>query len=128
MNLSKPKAILLAIATAFPVVYLFFFIGSMFFMVLMIDKNQSDTAKDSMGSFFIALFVLHFVTIFWVWGLVAFYIVFLFKTDSVPKDQKALWAVVLFMGNLLAMPIFWYLHVWRPLQKSAASLSDPIDH
>ncbi len=39
-------------------------------------------------------------------GLTVFYIVHVFRTDRVPADKKALWAVVLFLGNLLAMPFY----------------------
>jgi hypothetical protein len=45
--------------------------------------------------------------------LLAIYITFLFKTDRVPQDKKTLWAVVLFCGNLFAMPVFWYLYLWK---------------
>jgi hypothetical protein len=46
-------------------------------------------------------------------ALMAFYIVNVFRNDRVDKDKKALWAVVLFMGNMIAMPIYWYLYIWR---------------
>jgi hypothetical protein len=36
-----------------------------------------------------------------------------FRNDHVDKDKKVLWAVVLFMGNMIAMPIYWYLYIWR---------------
>jgi hypothetical protein len=36
-----------------------------------------------------------------------------FRNDRVDKDKKVLWAVVLFMGNMIAMPIYWYLYIWR---------------
>jgi hypothetical protein len=47
-----------------------------------------------------------------MFGLIAFYILFLFKTDRVPQDKKALWAAVLLLGNMLAMPVFFFLYVW----------------
>jgi hypothetical protein len=36
-----------------------------------------------------------------------------FRNDRVNKDMKVLWAVVLFMGSFIAMPIYWYLYIWR---------------
>ncbi len=42
---------------------------------------------------------------------------YLFKTDVVPQDKKALWAVVLFLGNMISMPIFWYLYIWTKLKE-----------
>jgi hypothetical protein len=43
--------------------------------------------------------VLGSVAIDHVLDLIAVYIVFLFKTDRVPQDKKALWAAVLFRGT-----------------------------
>jgi hypothetical protein len=59
-----------------------------------------------------------------MFGLIAFYIVFLFKTDRVPQDKKALWAAVIFLGNMVAMPVFFYFYVWPeqwPRTKAEAS-------
>jgi hypothetical protein len=36
-----------------------------------------------------------------------------FRNDQVEKDKKVLWAVVIFMGNMIAMPIYWYLYIWK---------------
>jgi hypothetical protein len=46
-------------------------------------------------------------------ALLIFYIVYLFRTDRVASDKKALWAVVLLMGHVVAMPIFWFFYIWR---------------
>jgi EamA domain-containing membrane protein RarD len=59
------------------------------------------------------------VTILWTFALLAIYVRLLFKTERVPTDKKTLWAVVLFLGNMLAMPVFWYLYVWREPESEA---------
>lgn len=51
--------------------------------------------------------------------LVAFYVLYLFRTDHVQGNRKALWAVMLCLGSLLAMPVFWYLYMW-PREPGAA--------
>ena len=48
------------------------------------------------------------------WCLIAFYLYSLFTTDFVEKSTKPLWAVVIFLGNIISMPIFWYLYMWKP--------------
>lgn len=58
------------------------------------------------------LFALHLLTMLWVIGLMAFYMIYLFRTDRIAQDRKALWAIVLFMGNMIAMPIFFMVYVW----------------
>lgn len=101
-NMKKPAKILLGILTAWPVVYMFMVFG---FMFLTFTSNNT--------SFFPIIFGLHFATIFMMFGLIAFYIVDVFRNKRIKQDQKALWAVVIFCGNMIAMPVYWYLFIWR---------------
>jgi hypothetical protein len=110
----RGAAILLAFATALPVVYMFYF----FTAIGPPDRHM--TVEESRAQFEI-LWRLHMGTMALMLGLLVIYIVYLFKTDHVPKDKKALWAVVLFMGNIIAMPVFWFLYVWKPLQRGASA-------
>jgi hypothetical protein len=63
--------------------------------------------------FFLIIFPLHLLTMLWIMALTVIYIVNVFKNDRVDKDKKALWAVVIFLGNMIAMPVYWYLYIWR---------------
>lgn len=38
-------------------------------------------------------------------------IVHCFTTERVPRKQKTLWAVVRFLGSILAMQIYWYRYI-----------------
>lgn len=49
--------------------------------------------------------------------LLAIYIVNVFKNNTVESDKKALWAIVLFFGNIISMIVYWALHIWKPLCK-----------
>jgi hypothetical protein len=60
---------------------------------------------------------LNVIAVLWCLCMPIFYVVYLFKTDRVPVEQKALWATVIILGHMLAMPVFWYLHVWREPKK-----------
>ena len=62
---------------------------------------------------FAVLFALHIFTMLLIMGLSIFYIVDVFKNNRVDKDKKALWAIVIFLGNMIAMPIYWYLYIWN---------------
>ena len=105
MPVSKPIAVLVLLASLLPVAYLVFFLAA--FAAALLSGPGGDGPVP-----FRVLFVLHALCIVWIWGLLAFYLAFLFKSPAVPKDQKVLWAVVLFLMNALAMPVFWYLYVW----------------
>jgi len=105
---SKFTATLIGFFTLLPVAYIFFFFAVMIIAV-------SHAGAPNQGSF-VFLFVMHFAVIILSWCLMGFYVYFLFRTDHVKQDQKALWAVVLFLGNMLAMPVFWYLYIWKPAE------------
>jgi hypothetical protein len=108
--MKKSNKVLLGIATMWPLVYMALF---MVFVLSTIFVMRGGTTAE--GTFPIAMtivFALHFLTIIWIWALIAFYMVNVFKNHRVDQDKKALWAVVLFMGNVFAMPVYWYLYIW----------------
>jgi hypothetical protein len=107
--MKKSTKILLGIATIWPLIYMVLFIGSIFLTIFFTGGGSSGSG---MPIFFIILIAFHFLTILWIWALIVFYMVNVFKNDRVDKDKKVLWAVVLFMGNVIAMPVYWYLYIW----------------
>ena len=117
MKLTKNKKIFIGILTLWPILYMFLFIFFVFGMIF-IDMH-SPNIKGPPASFSI-LFALHFFTIIYMFALIGFYIYYLFKTDRVPKDKKALWAVVIFLGNMFAMPVFWFLYIWKETDSSTS--------
>jgi len=40
------------------------------------------------------------------------YIVYIYKSNVVPKGKRHLWAAVLFLGHAIAFPIFWFHYIW----------------
>ena len=118
--MKKPTKILLGLASLWPLVYIVFF----FIFVLSSFFFLSSSAGQGVGPpvSFMVIFLLHLLTMLWIMALTVFYIVNVFRNERVDKDKKALWAVVLFMGNMIAMPIYWYLYIWK---EPAVSLSEP---
>lgn len=111
MQLGRSFKILVGVLTAWPIFYLFLFFG--FVATTMLWMGGSHRRVDSgMPVAFTVLMVLHLGTMLLMMALTVFYVVYLFKTDRVTGDKKVLWAVVLFLGNIIAMPGFFYLYVW----------------
>jgi hypothetical protein len=116
--MSKIKAIVLAVFTIWPIVYMVLFMGmALAMMISAISGLNPPGGPGGPLSAFKIIFLLHFLTIIDVFALLVVYIRYLFKTETVPKDKKALWAVALFLGNMVSMPVFWYLYIWKQLQK-----------
>ena len=106
MNLSKLSKVLVLVATLVPPLYM-----ALFFAVLLLSFT-SPAKEPAIFRHFPLFFAVHVGVMLLIVVLLAFYIVFLFKTDRVKPELKALWAIVLFFGGPVAMPIFWYIHVW----------------
>lgn len=109
--MKTPLKVVLGIATLWPLVYLFIFIGFAFYTILTVTPHAEVGRGPPAG--LVAIFILHGITMLWMIGLIAIYIYDVFHNDSVDKDKKALWAVVLFCANMIAMPIYWYIYLWR---------------
>jgi len=121
--MSKSVKVVLGIATIWPLAYFFVFISFWFYLLL------HTTSKPQVGEGppleIVAIFILHGITMLWIFALLAIYIYNVFNNERVGKDKKALWAVVLFMGNAFAMPIYWYLYIWCEDNRQARQPSRP---
>jgi hypothetical protein len=117
---SRFTAILLAVLTIWPFIYIGLFFAMFFFMwVSFGTTNQRNEPPD----LFKYIFPLHCSTMLLIFGLVAVYVIHAYRTDAIPNDKKVLWVVILFLGNMLAFPIYWYLFIWR--ETSAATRRPP---
>ncbi len=45
--------------------------------------------------------------------LVAF-LIYLNRLANMTKRRKWLWRALLFFGHVFTIPIFWYIHIWKP--------------
>jgi hypothetical protein len=118
MVLSKPTKVLIGLATCWP--FLYICVAFVFIILhVFVEGTRPPRAHAGPAPWFAIFFVLHLLTILGMFGLLTFYMVYLFRTDRVGQDKKAFWAVVLFLGNLIAMPIFFVLYIWPDLPKNA---------
>src|ERR1700741_863120 len=106
MSKSSPVRLLAGVATLLPWAYMLYFFNQM----SPLPSPQSISTEE-----FHRFFRIHLMVTFIIFAILAGFIIYLFRTDRVPQSKKALWAVVLFMGNMVSMPVFWYLYV-RPAQ------------
>lgn len=122
--MKKSNKVLLGAATIWPFIYI------VLFMVFMLSTFFFTRGGAAEGGFvpgvMVVVFALHFLTIVWIWALIAFYMVNVFRNDRVDKDKKVLWAVVLFMGNMIVMPVYWYLYIWREGGVPSATSNAPM--
>src|SRR4051812_35362604 len=115
MPLNRTAAVVVAILTVAPwafFVYMFAMLSSGTFPPIP-DPNKPEVFFRE----FNAIFRVQMLFMVVILGLLAFYIMHVFRTDRVRQDKKALWAVVLLLGNLFAMPVYWYHYIWPKTDK-----------
>jgi hypothetical protein len=110
--MNKSAKLLLGAASVWPPIYM------LLFMVVAVYSIFSRGSEPP--AIWALIIPLHILTILLSIGLMIFYMVNVFRNDRVNKDMKVLWAVVLFMGAIIAMPIYWYLYIWRKVSSSPA--------
>jgi hypothetical protein len=122
--MQKTTKLLLGLATLWPFAYLV-----LFFVVIVATTVFGPGSPEQPGPPpLIALILpLHFLTMLWVVVLMVIYIVNVFKNDRVDKDKKVLWAIVLFMGSMIAMPVYWYLYIWKSTPVSTVSAPEQLN-
>src|SRR5689334_17536124 len=116
--MSKTLKLLLGLVTLWPFAYLILFFITIFSFFLFTVGSGPGSGPPPVIAF---IFPLHLLTMLIVMALMVFYIVDVFRNNQVEKDKKTLWAVVLFMGNMIAMPIYWYIYIWKAIPATLAS-------
>ena len=78
-----------------------------------VDEESGGTFPTLFPIGFIVLFVVHMFTILLIMALIAFYIVQVVRTDRLDQTMKILWTVLICMVGMGAIPVYWYLYIWR---------------
>lgn len=106
----------MGVVTVWPIVYMFLFFIAIFGFMLMLPPESGaaqQPVSPAIPMGFIGLFAVHLLTMFVIMGLMAFYIVQVFKTERLDQAMKIMWTVLICMLGMFAMPVFWYLYIWR---------------
>jgi hypothetical protein len=78
-----------------------------------VEEMSARSVPDIVPIGFLGLFAVHVFTMFVIMGLMALYIYLAVKSDRLDQTMKIIWTVLICMMGMFAMPVFWYLYVWR---------------
>ena len=119
MRLTRGKKVALAIATAWPPVYMMLFLGffAFTFFNLAVARGGGPPPK-GMPIAFLVIFPLHAFTMLASMALLVVYVLHALQNNKLDQNTKHLWAILLFVGNFIAMPIYFYKYI-LPLQDDA---------
>jgi hypothetical protein len=109
--MKEAGAIVLAIFTVWPLLYCV----TMLLIEKLLNAMISGDAPFSLTASSFTIFCFHILTLLDALILMVFYIVHLLRTDKIKTRVKLLWAAALLIGNIIVMPIFWYIYIWEEL-------------
>ena len=72
---------------------------------------------------FASIFALHMLTILLSMALIPIYIVLAVKSVNLDQTTRIVWVVLICMMGMMAMPVYWYLYVWRKAPPANPQLS-----
>ena len=84
-----------------------------------VARIEEETARPASPAFpigIVTLFGAHILTMFLIMGLMPLYIILAVKSDRLDQTMRIIWVVLFCMLGLFAMPIYWYLYIWREPQ------------
>jgi hypothetical protein len=99
------------VATVWPLFYTLCFV--VFAFSLVISVLPQGEPPPPTPAWIVAIFPIHFLTILLYWGIAVIYIIHAVKSKRAPKQQKVLWVVLLILGGVVAMIVYWVLFIWR---------------
>lgn len=103
MRLNDKRALTLLYLTVAP-----WGIGALSFVIDVVTSDHNMAAAIAAVAF-----LLNF-------GLMIFYLFHLYSTSGLGAGSRALWLVLIVFVSFLAMPLYWYLHVWDNYSDGAA--------
>lgn len=125
--MKKSTKIWLGIATIWPFVYIGLFFVVVFSFILLAPHTSASAPGQEFpfGALFpvgfIAIFMVHILTILSHLALTVFYIIRVIKSEQLDQNMKIAWMLLLFFVGMLVQPVFWYLYIWR--EPPSASLA-----
>jgi hypothetical protein len=45
--------------------------------------------------------------------ILVIFLIYLGRMEKIDNEKKWLWRGLMFFGNVLAIPIFWYFYIWK---------------
>lgn len=109
----KSQKIILCIATILPIIMYFLFVIMVVINALGMASWGVVPFERSPETYLLKFFIGYFTFILWYIALLIIYIMHIIKNRRLDGEKKALWAVVVFLGSVIAMIVYWVLYIWK---------------
>ena len=111
MTINRLWLVLLGVAALVPLVYL---IALLEYLIPSLETlgRPGGISESRYFAIFRIVFATSFLVFVLTFWLVGYFGWFLHKRTSIPRTKKSLWTGLLLVGNILVLPLFWYLFLW----------------
>ena len=111
--MTRVKKILLGILTIWPLVW-----GIIFIFQVLTTLIASFAVQDIAGALWTfgsiaVLIIIHYLTLLLVLGLLIYYVLRVLNHPQYDTLTRVVWLLLLVFAGLVAMPVYWYLHIWK---------------
>jgi len=114
--MSKSAKLFVGFLTIWPLIYFIFFVLFIYFQFTK-AFSTNPPSTDILDGWLPGLFLVHFITIFLIIGLIISFIRNANRNKLIAKSDRLAWAIMLFIGNMIALPIYWYSYIWKDKRK-----------
>jgi hypothetical protein len=128
MKLNKPSKIVLGILTFLPLIFGITSFVIAIYQVMSLLFSE-DPAMPLMLLSYLGYVIPYLFLFFLVYlGLGIFYIVHIVQNKLLDNEKRILWVIVLIAFNGIAMPIYWYVHIWKEHSSENSELNPGFDN
>ena len=112
---TKAGKIGLIALTLAPIAYLLVFFCLMTYLMFWTfqHSNQSQTASAEFTPIFFGMMIAHIAMMIVVFLLIGIYVFSIATNETLSPEMKLFWGLMILFGNMIVMPIYWYLQVWK---------------
>jgi hypothetical protein len=61
----------------------------------------------------VVLVGLHALAVILTIAAFIFFVSHIYRNDRLSDQQKSLWTTIVLLGNVFAIPFYWWLYIWR---------------
>jgi len=110
---NKFNNFILGVFTIYPVFYTLYFFtfvyNSLFIKPLGSGISNIKGLHDDLG----LDFAIHLLTVIAILVLIITYIIHIIKNNTLKYKNKIFWLLFMFLCAIVAMPVYWFLYIWR---------------
>lgn len=127
MDLNKSAKIVLGILTFLPLLLAMSLLGFVVLNFFSMFFSQEPVMPLMLFSYLSYILPYIFPIALLALGLFVFYIVHIVQNTILDTEKRMLWIVVVFVAYGLAIPIYWYIHIWNKNSGKANKADERID-